>query len=135
MESRSAQRTADGGEHVFHFQYVGYFDPRDPVDSSGRPCEPKVQRPLPRDSAIRLLKSFSGELERYVEYDDKGYVVSSWSRAPVRLWEELQRYCRDLAKAEGAVVINEAPLFLIVYPLEAQQEQSRSAEKRTPDEV
>lgn len=108
---------------MLHFHYVGHFDPRDFVDLSARPCKPKVQRPLPREAAERVLARFDPKIAQYVWYDESGYVGCSWSEAPQRLWESIHRFAVALAEAEKAVVMNEPPGWLIEYPEDARRAQ------------
>ena len=107
---------------MLHFHYVGHFDPRDFVDTSERPCRPKVQRPLSREAAGRVLASFDPEIAAYVWYDEGGYVGCGWSQAPHRLWESIHRFALALAEAEGAVVMNESG-WRIEYPEDARRVQ------------
>jgi hypothetical protein len=108
---------------VLHFHYVGHFDPRDFVDLSARPHKPKVQRPLSREAADRVLARFDPEVAEYVWYDDAGYVGCDWSRAPRQLWEDIHRFALALAEADNAVVMNEPPGWLIEYPAAARKAQ------------
>jgi hypothetical protein len=113
----------DSGGVVLHFHYVGHFDPHDFLDLSERPCRPKVQRPLSRAAADRVLAGFDPEVAEYVWYDEAGYVTCGWAQAPHRLWDSIHRFALALAEAEGAVVMNEPPGWLIEYPEEAQRAQ------------
>jgi hypothetical protein len=107
---------------MFHFDYVGHFDPADPVDTSVKPLRPKILRPLAHDRVRRLLDDFGGEVARYIEYDDGGYVVCSWSHAPARLSEQIRNFARALAETEVAMVMSEPPLCVIEYPEAARRE-------------
>jgi hypothetical protein len=113
---------------VLHYHYVGHFDPRDFVDLLAPSYKPKVQRPLSREAAGRVLAKFDPEIADYVWYDDSGYVECCWSHAPQRLWESIHRFALALAEAEKAVVMNESPGWLIEYPEDARrvQEQFRT---------
>jgi hypothetical protein len=108
---------------VLHFHYVGHFDPRDFVDCTARPYKPKVQRPLSREAADRVLAGFDPEIAAYVWYDESGYVGCSWSEAPRRLWESIHRFALALAEGEKGVVMNEPPGWLIEYPADARRAQ------------
>ena len=46
------------GGAVHHDQYVGHFDPRDPVNTDVQLFRPKVVRPLDRELVLRTLASF-----------------------------------------------------------------------------
>jgi hypothetical protein len=121
--SRLVSLVFGGGGDVLHFRYVGHFDPRDFLDLSARPCRPKVQRPLSREAAERVLAGFDLEVAEYVWYDEAGYVTCGWAQAPHRLWDSIHRFALALAEAEGAVVMNEPPGWLIEYPEEARRAQ------------
>ena len=108
---------------MFHFHFVGHFDPRDYVDISALPYKPKVQRPLSREAADRMLAKFDAEIAEYVWYDESGYVGCSWSKAPRRLWESIYHFALALAEAENAVVMNEPPAWVIEYPADARRVQ------------
>jgi len=108
---------------MIHFHWVGHFDPRDPLDFSVRPWRPKARRPLDHGAVERTLASFP-EVADYVHYDeDGGFVGCYWSDAPGKLWDRVHRFARALAEAEGAVVMNEGPMFLIEFPPAARQAQ------------
>ena len=109
---------------MVHFYYVGHFDPCDFVDTTVRPQQPKVQRPLSREAAERVLATFDARIARYVWYDDSGYVGCSWSHAPYALWDTIHRFALALAEAEVALVMNEAPCWLIEYPEDARRRQA-----------
>lgn len=108
---------------MLHFHYVGHFDPRDFLDLSTRPCKPKVQRPLPREAVERVLTAFDPEVAAYVWYDEAGYVTCGWAQAPRGLWDGIHQFAVALAEAEGAVVMNEPPGWLIEYPDAARRAQ------------
>jgi len=109
---------------VFHFHFVGHFDPRDPVDTSAKPHTPKARSPISREAVERVLAACGPEVAKYIEYDDAGgYVTCCWSHAPSRLWGEIHRFAVALAQAEGAVVMNEPPAWPIEYPERARQLQ------------
>jgi hypothetical protein len=108
---------------LFHFHYVGHFDPRDFLDTSERPYRPKVKRPLSREVADRVLARFDPEVADYVWYDDCGYVGCDWAQAPYRLWDCIHRFARGFADAADGVVMNEPPGWLIEYPEDARRVQ------------
>jgi hypothetical protein len=111
------------GGVVFHFHYVGHFDPHDFLNLTKRPYRPKVRQPLSREAADHVLGGFDPEVAEYVCYDEAGYVTCSWAQAPHRLSECIHNFARALAEAEGAVVMNEPPGRLIEYPEEARRAQ------------
>ena len=108
---------------MFHFHYIGHFDPHDFLDLSKGYSKPKVQLPISRLAAERVLANFDTEIAEYVSYEDAGYVVCSWAYAPHRLWESIGRFAVALAESECAVVMNEPPGWLITYPEHARLAQ------------
>ena len=102
---------------MHHHQYVGHFDPRDPVNTDIRPYQPKVSRPLDRDAAVRLLGSSDPEIIDYVSYSEDGFVQCNWSSAPAKLQEPIIRFARALAEATAAYLMNER--WVIEYPEDA----------------
>lgn len=109
---------------MFHHHYEGHFDPRDPVDTTLRPCQPKVQRPILRGGFERFLASFADDIGEFVCWCMEGYVICDWSYAPHKLWEAVHRFAYALADSEGAVVMSE--MFFVEYPqsaLKAFQEE------------
>jgi hypothetical protein len=117
---------------MLHSYYVGHFDPPDPVITSVKPLKPKVQRPPSPDAVIRVLEAFDPRIAEFVFYDGAGYVGCSWSRAPLALRDQLTRFARALAEAEGAVVMLEAPGWIIELPHEAGRRQESMGEIWTP---
>jgi len=67
---------------LFHFHYVGDFDPHDSLDLSVCPITPKAKRPPSRESANLVLAKFDAEIAEYVWHDENGYVGCDWSAAP-----------------------------------------------------
>src|SRR5262249_32136778 len=92
---------------MFHHHYVGHFDPRDPVDTTLRPCQPKVQRPILREGVEQFLESFADDISEFVCWCEQGYVICNWSYAPRKLWEAVHRFAYELAHSQGAVVMSE----------------------------
>ena len=43
---------------MIHFHYIGYFDPRDPLDVTQMPSPPKCVRPVPEELVSRLARRF-----------------------------------------------------------------------------
>ena len=55
---------------MLHWHYIGYIDPRDPLDLSVRPCPPKPIRPIPSDLVARLadrLHADGGDVEDWLK--------------------------------------------------------------------
>jgi len=101
---------------MFHFDYVGHFDPRDFLDMSDGECRLKVTRPISREAVDRILAKFDAEVAEYVWYNEAGYAGCDWGQAPVALWDSIHRFARALAESERAIVMGEAPGFLIERP-------------------
>jgi len=108
---------------VLHFHFVGHFDPHDFLNLTEKPHRLKVQRRLYWETAMRVFAGFGPEVAEYVWYDQVGYIICGWSQAPHRLWDGIHRFALALAEAEGAVVMNEPPGWLIEYPEGARRAQ------------
>ena len=96
---------------MIHFHYIGYFDPRDPLDVSEKPYRPKPLRPVPDELVSRLARRYEVALGEDVDVVD-GYVVSHLGHEG-----ELHPFEAALV-AEGCVVMTQGP-FRVVQPREA----------------
>jgi hypothetical protein len=95
---------------VIHFHYIGYFDPRDPLDLTQMPSPPKPARPVPGELVSRLARRFEVALGKDVEVLE-GYLLSHLGHEG-----ELHPFEAALV-AEGCVVMSQDNR--VVQPREA----------------
>lgn len=105
---------------MVHWHYIGFFDPRDPIDLSVRPCPPKPIRPLPAEVVTRLREKhgFAGE----EVFDCGGYLLSHLGG-----FGQLHPFESDLV-AQGGVVLSE--MGAVVQPPEAVRLYYQSIDER-----
>jgi hypothetical protein len=92
---------------MVHWHYVGYFDPREPIDLSVRPFQPKPTRPLPEGLVERLAEK-SGVAMGEEVVDCGGYLLSHLGS-----FGQLHHFEAELV-AQGCVVLNE--MGMVVQP-------------------
>ena len=95
---------------MVHWHYIGYIDPREPIDMSVRPCPPKPTRPVPAELVARLADRFGVVLGEGV-IDCGGYLLSHLGS-----FGQLHPFEAELVAA-GCVVLNE--MGIVVQPPEA----------------
>ena len=95
---------------MLHWHYIGYIDPRDPLDLSVRPCPPKPTRPVPGDLVARLADRFGVAMGEEV-IDCGGYLLSH-----LGYFGQLHPFEAELV-AQGCVVLTE--MGIVVQPPEA----------------
>jgi hypothetical protein len=108
---------------MFHWYVVGHIDPLDPVDTSGLPHKPKIQRPISREMAKSLENKFGRDIDEYVSFEEPGFVVCNWWAAPHTVSGRVQEFAFLLAEHEGAMVMDER--FMILWPGQARVANQR----------
>jgi hypothetical protein len=93
---------------MIHWHYIGYFDPRQPIDLAVRPARPKIVRPVSLELASELASRFG--VAEHVEILD-GYLCSH-----LGMFGMLHPFEAALVE-KGCVVMTE--MFEVVQPPDA----------------
>lgn len=112
---------------MLHFYYVGHFDLANPVlPASNKRMLPeiKVLNPILASSVNHLLDSY-GEIAEFIHYDKSGFAICHWSSANSFAQGLVKKFAIALASQENAIVMIEAPTFMVVYPDSAIATQER----------
>jgi len=95
---------------MVHWHYIGFIDPRRPIDLSQRPCPPLPTRPVPPELVEQLANRFGVAIGEEV-VDMGGYLLSH-----LGCFGALHPFEAALV-AEGCVVLSE--MGMVVQPREA----------------
>jgi hypothetical protein len=95
---------------MLHWHYIGYIDPRHPLDLTLPHCPPKPIRPVPTDLVARLADKFGVVVGEEV-IDCGGYLLSHLGS-----FGQLHPFEAELV-AQGCVVLTE--MRIVVQPPEA----------------
>src|SRR5262245_18593283 len=99
-----------------HREYVGHFDPSEPIVLS-KPIRPKPTKALDAMIVADLLKQTDHGIERRLYMDDV-YLVCEWTRDVRVAQEVLSPFIHRLADRTGAVLMSQ--YGEIYYPAEAK---------------
>ncbi|VTS07586.1 hypothetical protein [Tuwongella immobilis] len=95
---------------MVHWHYIGFIDPRRPIDLSQRPSPPLPVRPMPPDLVARLAEQH-GVVRSEEVVDRGGYFLSHLGS-----FGKLHPFEAALV-AEGCIVLSE--MGMVVQPPEA----------------
>lgn len=117
-----------------HTEYVGHFDPSDPV--RWKPLRPKPAKVLDEQMVKEMVESTGHAIECLL-YMQEGYLACEWTRDPSISEEVWSSFLRRLADRAGAMLMDQHGV--IYYPPDAktafeqalrQRRDSRGFEKK-----